>query len=96
MSLKLRSATSPIELRNLTEQLKAKIGKNDFIHIQKNSILQPLEALLGIGGECREWRYLNKGVHEEQDRAEFDRGVVSTIVLNLENLDQALNTASKS
>lgn len=91
LSLKLRSATSSIELRNLTEQLKAKIGKNDFIHAQKDSVLQPLVSLLGIGGESREWRYLNKGVHEEQDRAEFDRNVVSAIILNLENLDEALN-----
>lgn len=91
LSLKLRSANSAIELRNLTEQLKTKIGKSDFIHYQKESVLQPLEALLGLGGECREWRYLNKGVHEEQDRSEFDRSVVIAIVSNLENLDQALN-----
>ena len=91
LSLKLRSATSSIELRNLTEQLKTRIGKNDFVHAQKESVFKPLEALLGISGECREWRYLNKGVHEEQDRVEFDRSVVSSIVLNLENLDQALN-----
>jgi len=91
LSLKLRSANSAIELRNLTEQLKTKIGKGDFIHDQKESVLQPLEALLGLGGECREWRYLNKGVHEEQDRSEFDRSVVIAIVSNLENLDQALN-----
>ena len=91
LSLKLRSATSPIELRNLTEQLKSKIGKGDFSHPEKDTVYKPLEALLGLNGESREWRYLNKGTHEEQDRAEFDRHTVIAIVSNLESLDQALS-----
>lgn len=91
LSLKLRSATSPIELRNLTEQLKSKIGKGDFSHSEKDTIYKPLEALLGMNGESREWRYLNKGTHEEQDRAEFDRHTVIAIVTNLESLDRALS-----
>lgn len=44
----------------------------------------------GINGECREWRYLNKGTHEENDRAEFDRGTVIQIIAALVNIDQAL------
>ena len=90
LSLKLRSSSSPIELRNLTEQLKTKIGKQDFSGPDKSTIISPLDTLLGLGGDSREWRYLNKGTHEENDRAEFDRHTVEAIVSALEALDAAL------
>lgn len=91
LSLKLRSATAPIELRNLTEQLKSKIVKVDFRDANKSTVLAQIEALLGINGDSREWRYLNKGTHEEADRAEFDRQSTQTIVAILEQLDAALS-----
>ncbi len=53
-------------------------------------VYEPINSLLGINGNCREWRYLNKGTHEENDRAEFDRGTVSAIIATLVNLDEAL------
>jgi len=90
LSIKLRSATAPIELRNLTEQLKSKITKADFSDGNKAAILNPIESLLGVSGESREWRYLNKGTHEETERAEFDRQTVNQIVTALEQLDTAL------
>ncbi|AQT62166.1 AAA family ATPase [Cellvibrio sp. PSBB023] len=90
LSLKLRSAKAPIELRNLAEQLKSKINSGNFTDPQKNFIFSPLDALLGLNGESREWRYLNKGTHEENDRAEFDRHTVEEIIVNLESLDFAL------
>ena len=91
LSLKLRSSSSPIELRNLTEQLKSKIGKEDFSDQHKNAVFAPIDALLGLDGDSREWRYLNKGTHEESDRAEFDRQTVQAIVSALEQLDAALS-----
>ena len=90
LSLKLRGHNAPIELRNLSEQLKTKIGKANFSDPDKSKIFDPLNSLVGMNGDSREWRYLNKGTHEENDRAEFDRNTVSTIVLALESLDQAL------
>ena len=90
LSVKMRSATSPIELRNLTEQLKSKIGKADFSHDSKCAVLTPIESLLGINGDSREWRYLNKGTHEEENRAEFDRQTVNQIITALEEIDNAL------
>jgi hypothetical protein len=90
LSIKLRSATAPIELRNLTEQLKAKINKADFSDGNKTYVLTPIESLLGVSGDSREWRYLNKGTHEETDRAEFDRQTVNQIITVLEGLDAAL------
>ena len=90
LSLKLRAPKAPIELRNLTEQLKAKIARNDFGDPNKNSVLEPLSNLLGLNGDSREWRYLNKGTHEETDRAEFDRNSALAIILALESIDGAL------
>ncbi|ORJ59857.1 AAA family ATPase [Geothermobacter hydrogeniphilus] len=92
LSLKFRSITSEIELRNLTEQLRSKIAKADFSDPDKSRILTPVETLLGLGGNgsSREWRYLNKGTHEEADRAEFDRHSVSEIVTALAQIDGAL------
>jgi DNA sulfur modification protein DndD len=90
LSIKLRSATAPIELRNFTEQLKLKIAKPDFSDANKNAVLTQIDILLGINGDSREWRYLNKGTHEEADRAEFDRQSVQQIVATLEELDAVL------
>jgi DNA sulfur modification protein DndD len=90
LSIKMRSATAPIELRNLTEQLKKQIEKANFTHPNKNSVLAPLESILGINGDSREWRYLNKGTHEEENRAEFSREVVNQIITALECVDLAL------
>ena len=90
LSIKLRSTTASMELRNLTEQLKSKIAKTDFTDPNKSNISSPLEFLLGINGDSREWRYLNKGTHDETDRAEFDRSTVQNIVTYLEQLDTAL------
>jgi hypothetical protein len=90
LSIKLRSATAPIELRNLTEQLKTKINKADFSDGNKTAVLTPIESLLGVSGDSREWRYLNKGIHEETDRAEFDSQAVNKIVTALEDIDKAL------
>ncbi len=90
LSLKLRSSSAPIDLRNLTEQLKSKIDKQDFSATNKEAVLTPIDTLLGINRGSREWRYLNKGTHEEIDRAEFDRQTVAVIVSALESIDSAL------
>ena len=94
LSIKLRSATAPIELRNLTEQLKSKIAKADFVDQNKSAVSTPIETLLGLGGNgnSREWRYLNKGTHEEADREEFDRQTVHDIVAAIEQLDAAVGS----
>jgi AAA15 family ATPase/GTPase/ABC-type arginine transport system ATPase subunit len=56
LSIKLRSADAPIELRNLSDQLKKQIGKGDFADQCKERIFYPLEVLLGLDGSSREWR----------------------------------------
>lgn len=89
LSIKLRSAKAPFELRQLTEQLRSKINKGDFAAPDKSTVLDPIERLLGVNGDSREWRYLNKGTHEEEDRSEFERQTVIEIVSAIENIDQA-------
>ncbi|TAN85265.1 MAG: ATPase, partial [Gallionella sp.] len=69
----------------------SKIAKPDFSGTNKDTVLDQINSLLGINGDSREWRYLNKGVHEEADRAEFDRSAVQQIVTTLEKLDAALS-----
>jgi DNA sulfur modification protein DndD len=90
LSIKLRAANAPIGLRQLTEQLKIKINKGDFTDPDKIRVLAPIEQLLGINGDSLEWRYLNKGTHDEVDRAEFERNSVNTIVAAIASLDIAL------
>ncbi|PYE33369.1 AAA domain-containing protein [Idiomarina fontislapidosi] len=90
LSIKLRSPTAPIELRNLTEQLRSRIQRVDFSDPNKEAVYEPINSLLGINGGSREWRYLNKGTHEEADREEFDKGTVEEILATLAALDEAL------
>lgn len=92
LSIKLTSASSPIQLRNLTEQLAAKINKGDFSDANKTAVSSPMQSLLGISGNSREWRYLNKGTHDETDRGEFDILTVKEIVDYLEQLDLAISS----
>jgi len=90
LSLKFRSSSSPIELRGLTDQLRSKIGKADFADQNKDQVYGPIDQLLNRSGDSREWRYLNKGTHEENDRSEFDRQTVQLIISSLEQIDAAL------
>lgn len=90
LSLKFRSPSSPTELRGLTDQLRSKIGKADFADQNKDQVYGPIDQLLSRSGDSREWRYLNKGTHEENDRSEFDRQTVELIIMSLEQIDAAL------
>ena len=90
LSIKMDRFKAPIELRNLVEQLKKKIAKDNFSDTDKDKILLPLESLLGVGGDSREWRYLNKGTHEETELSEFDRQTVEKIIASIEMIDNTL------
>lgn len=90
LSLKFRTASSPIELRGLAEQLRSKIAKADFSDPNKANVYDPIDQLLNRSGDSREWRYLNKGTHEENDRGEFDRQTVELIISSLEQIDAVL------
>lgn len=76
------------ELFNLVQSLVSEMNKNSFTNHQKGKLISGLNSIL------REWDYLNRGTHEEEDRTEFDRGIVVTVVQALEDLDAAI-TASR-
>lgn len=70
--------------------MRSKIAKADFTDPNKANVYDPLDQLLSRSGDSREWRYLNKGTHEENDRAEFDRQTVELIIRSLEQIDAVL------
>lgn len=76
-------------LRNLCEALKKRLDDaRSFVHQDKPAVVQGLSAVLGVPAPSNVWLYLNKGVHEEANRDDYDPNLVRTIVENLEMLDQ--------
>lgn len=75
-------------LRNLCEALKKRLDDaRTFVHQDKPAVVQGLSAVLGVPAPSNVWLYLNKGVHEEANRDDYDPNLVRTIVENLEMLD---------
>jgi recombinational DNA repair ATPase RecF len=76
-------------LRNLCEALKRRLDDaRTFVHQDKPALVQGLGAVLGIPAPSNVWLYLNKGIHEEANRDDYDPNLVRTIVENLEMLNQ--------
>jgi recombinational DNA repair ATPase RecF len=76
-------------LRNLCEALKKRLeDARTFVHQDKTAVVQGLSVVLGIPAPSNVWIYLNKGVHEEANRDDYDPNLVRTIVENLEMLDR--------
>lgn len=76
-------------LRNLCEALKKRLDDaRTFVHQDKPALVQGLGAVLGVPAPSNVWLYLNKGIHEEANRDDYDPNLVRTIVENLEMLNQ--------
>lgn len=90
ISVSRRHPNAPWDLRNLAENLKAKMNRSKAEIPNKNEIVGAFGTLLGVSGQDPHWLYLNKGTHEESDREEFDPVVVGSIVSSLGQLDDAL------
>jgi recombinational DNA repair ATPase RecF len=76
-------------LRNLCEALKKRLDDaRTFVHPDKPALVQGLGAILGVPAPSNIWLYLNKGIHEEANRDDYDQNLVRTIVENLEMLNQ--------
>ena len=76
-------------LRNLCEALKRRLDDaRTFVHQDKPALVQGLGAVLGVPAPSNVWLYLNKGIHEEANRDDYDPNLVRTIVENLEALNQ--------
>ncbi|PHS63932.1 MAG: chromosome segregation protein SMC [Thalassobium sp.] len=88
ISVKLAGVGDQPSLRNLCEGLRARLnGAHTFEHSDKQPLLDALEQILGIPEQTLIWQYLNKGTHEEQDRDDFDEGVVEQLVALMEGLN---------
>ncbi|MGK8855487.1 AAA family ATPase [Pseudomonas aeruginosa] len=88
ISVKLAGVGDQPSLRNLCEGLRARLhGARTFEHAEKQPVLDALEQILGIPEQTLIWQYLNKGTHEEQDRDDFDEGVVERLVVLMEGLN---------
>jgi energy-coupling factor transporter ATP-binding protein EcfA2 len=93
LSVQLTRPGAKPELMNVVQSLLKVMGENSFMSPKKAELVAGLERILGLNQNGREWDYLNKGVHEEEDRGEFDRGVVRTVVEALESLDAAISAS---
>jgi recombinational DNA repair ATPase RecF len=88
ISVKLAGVGDQPSLRNLCESLRARLNSaRTFQHAEKQEVLDAMEQILGIPEQTLIWQYLNKGTHEEQDREDFDEGVVEQLVTLMEGVN---------
>ncbi|WP_227012192.1 AAA family ATPase [Duganella sp. FT27W] len=89
LALPLAGRGAEPALRNLCEALKKRLDDTRaFVHQDKPHLVQGLGAILGVPAPSNVWLYLNKGIHEEANRDDYDPNLVRTIVENLEALNQ--------
>ncbi|MGY2401697.1 AAA family ATPase [Pseudomonas sp. SDO5271_S396] len=89
ISLLQRAPNAPIDLRSLAEKLALEIEKAKFEIKNREPIATSLRTILGPNGQHPHWICLNKGTHEEEDREEFEKTVVTEIVNALLVLDKS-------
>jgi len=89
ISLLQRAPNAPIDLRSLAEKLAFEIEKAKFEIKNREVITTSLRTILGPNGQHPHWICLNKGTHEEEDREEFEKTVVTEIVNALLVLDKS-------
>lgn len=78
----------PPGLRNVCEALLRKLRDAvNFNHVSKNQLVTAYSAILGIPEGNLVWTYLNKGIHEEANRDDFDGEVVEVLVQTLQSMD---------
>lgn len=76
-------------LRNLCEAIKKRLDEaRTFVHQDKAGLTQGLAGILGVPAPSNVWLYLNKGIHEEANRDDYDPNLVRTIVECLEALNR--------
>lgn len=88
ISVKVAGVGDQPSLRNLCDGLRSKLnGAHTFAHDDKQPLLDAFAQILGIPEQTFMWHYLNKGTHEEQDRDDFDEGVVEQVVVLMEGMN---------
>lgn len=88
LNLQLAGIRAEPVLRNLCEAILKKLSDAEtFNHANKPLLMTAYRRLLGIPNANLVWTYLNKGVHEEANRDDFDAALVEDVVKTLEDLD---------
>ncbi|NYH11915.1 AAA family ATPase [Pseudomonas moraviensis] len=89
ITLPLAGRGAEPNLRNLCEALKKRLDDaRTFVHQDKPGVVQGLGDVIGVPVQSNVWTYLNKGIHEEADRDDYDPNLVLTIVETLERMNQ--------
>ena len=88
ISVKLAGSGDQPALRNLCDSLRATLNRaNTFDHEDKQPLLDALNQILVIPENGLIWQYLNKGTHNEEDRDDFDEGLVERVVSLMEDMN---------
>lgn len=89
LSVQIEGPGKDPQLRNLCESLRRKLSDlPTFTHASKQPLIDGLNMVLGIPSANLVWTYLNKGIHEEADRDDFDRAHVESVIRALEAIDR--------
>lgn len=88
ISVKLAGMGDQPALRNLCEGLRKRLkDAHTFEHSDKQPLLDAFDQILGIPEQTLLWQYLNNSNHEEQNREDFDEGVVEQLVALMEEMN---------
>ncbi|MFA8091447.1 AAA family ATPase [Klebsiella oxytoca] len=88
ISVQLAGTGDQPTLRNLCDGLRKRLnGAHTFEHDDKQPLLDAFGQILNISEQTLLWQYLNKGTHEEQNRDDFDEGVVEQLVTLMERMN---------
>ena len=88
LNLPLAGVGAEPGLRNLCDALRKRLTEAaTFNHVNKPVLIAAYDRILGIPAPNLVWTYLNKGIHEEANRDEFDATFVEAVIQSLEDMD---------
>lgn len=88
LNLQIAGVGAEPGLRNLCEALRKRLeDAATFKHANKPLLVSAYGRILGIPAANLVWVYLNKGIHEEANRDDFDSDLVESVVQTLEEVD---------
>lgn len=89
LNLMLPGAGAEPALRDLCSAICKKLSDaRTFEHVNKEPLIEGYRRILGIPQNNLVWTCLNKGIHEEAERDDFDGELVESVVLTLETIDR--------
>ncbi|MBA6357493.1 MULTISPECIES: AAA family ATPase [unclassified Colwellia] len=89
LNLMLPGVGAEPALRDLCNAICKKLREaRTFEHANKQPLIEGYRRILGIPQNNLVWTCLNKGIHEEAERDDFDGELVESVVLTLETIDR--------